>query len=331
MTLEICTEWAAESYDECSQTEDQGYNECSQTEDQGYNECCDWAPCSWVCNAWVWVSNIVCVAWTWVSHVVCVVWTTVTTLVCVVWTVIEILLTPLTWLLTWITWIPFVGRFIDEFLNVLQSIYWRVIGLGGTFLDIIGIRPLKKIRLAVIILRDEAGVETITRDAAGDPAALQIEIENARQILRTEADIHLVVDGIYTVDKPSPAYALNVGCNLDAWGQDLGLTGSYFEAMANLHAPLGATSRLYGYRSQIIVFCVRDIPGNTAGCALGPTTDYLTIEGNNPLCLAHELGHKVGLWHCCAGTNLANGICGGTQLDWWQVLIVRDSKYVTYI
>lgn len=81
-----CTETRDEGYEECSETEDQGYEECSETEDQGYNECCDWAPCSWLCSAWVWVSNIVCVAWTWVSNIVCVAWTWVSNVVCVAWT-----------------------------------------------------------------------------------------------------------------------------------------------------------------------------------------------------------------------------------------------------
>jgi hypothetical protein len=72
--LEQCSDWEDEGSEQCTQTKDEGYNQCSQTKDEGYSECCDWAPCSWFCDALVWISNIVCVAWVWVSNVVCVAW-----------------------------------------------------------------------------------------------------------------------------------------------------------------------------------------------------------------------------------------------------------------
>jgi hypothetical protein len=81
-----CTQTRDNGYNQCTQTRDDGYNQCAQTRDEGYNQCCDWAPCSWFCDAWVWVSNIVCVAWTWVSNIVCVAWTWISNIVCVAWT-----------------------------------------------------------------------------------------------------------------------------------------------------------------------------------------------------------------------------------------------------
>lgn len=71
-------------YERCTTEADQGRQECSRREDQGYRDCCDWIPCSWICDAWVWVSNLVCVAWTWVSNWVCVAWTWVSNVVCAV-------------------------------------------------------------------------------------------------------------------------------------------------------------------------------------------------------------------------------------------------------
>lgn len=96
-----CTQKADQGYNACTQTADEGYNSCSQKADEGYNSCCTWAPCSWFCDAFVWVSNIVCVAWTWISNVVCVAWTWVSNVVCVVWTWIS------NWVCvawTWVSW-----------------------------------------------------------------------------------------------------------------------------------------------------------------------------------------------------------------------------------
>jgi beta-glucosidase/6-phospho-beta-glucosidase/beta-galactosidase len=117
-----CKQWADEGYSKCSEERDNGYNRCTQERDDGYNtcaeyrdkgysacsqrqdrghsscsqwdaNCCTWWPCSWacklitwVCGAWVWISNVVCVAWTWLSNVVCVAWTWIKNVVCVAWT-----------------------------------------------------------------------------------------------------------------------------------------------------------------------------------------------------------------------------------------------------
>jgi len=80
--LENCSDWQDQGYNKCVEARDEGYNKCSKEEDQGYNDCCDWWPCSWACNAWVWVSHIVCVVWTWVSNIVCVVWNWISKWVC---------------------------------------------------------------------------------------------------------------------------------------------------------------------------------------------------------------------------------------------------------
>jgi hypothetical protein len=317
MSIQVCTQWAEESYDECERWEDQGYSACDDWDER----CCDWWPCSWLCKIVTWV----CVAWVWVSNVVCVAWTTITTLVCLVWEVVSIVLTPITWVIEIILSIPVIGRLLDEIINIVTTIIWRLTGLLDALATAVGIRPLKKLRLCIIILRDERGNPVATE------AGLKPAIDAARDIFRNEANVELIVDGIHTVDNESPTHALDVNCNVDAWGEDLWITGAYFDATSAWHCPTGGLGRITGYANPIVVFCVRSIPGGTAGCALGPLTDYLTIEGGNPVCLAHEIGHKVGLWHCCPGINLANGTCGGTQLDWWQVVIVRNSEFVTYV
>ncbi len=311
-----CIETATESYDECTEWADHGYSSCTDWD----ANCCDWWPCSWACKLITWI----CVAAVWVANVVCVVWTTIVTVVCIAWGVVQVVLAGLAAIVELILAIPIVGRFIDELLNLVTEIVWRVVGLGDALLGLVGIQPLKKLRLCIVILRNEKGTPT------SSAAILQPHIDAARRIFREAANVHLYVDTIHTVSSPSPGYALDVGCDTAAWGEDFGLTGAYFKFTGVEQCPLGGLSRVLGYGNQIVIFCVREIPGGTAGCSLGPLSDYVTVEGADPVCIAHELGHACGLWHCCPNDNLANGICGGTTLDWWQRAIVRNSKYVTY-
>ncbi|HEX2092080.1 MAG TPA: hypothetical protein VHG28_06740 [Longimicrobiaceae bacterium] len=94
---EACAAEEDQGYEACAAEQDQGWSECGAWADQGYSKCCNWKPCSWFCDAlvwvsswvcqgWVWISNVVCVAWTWVSSWVCVAWTWVSSWVCVAWT-----------------------------------------------------------------------------------------------------------------------------------------------------------------------------------------------------------------------------------------------------
>ena len=113
--LEQCADLEDEGYNKCIQTRDEGYNQCSRTADEGYNACCDWAPCSWFCDALVWISNIVCVAWTWISNIVCVVWNWISKWVCriIYWiytTICKLIVSIIFWfirrVLLWIIFIP---------------------------------------------------------------------------------------------------------------------------------------------------------------------------------------------------------------------------------
>ncbi len=113
--IEQCADWQDQGYDKCVQTRDEGYNRCDQTRDEGYNACCDWAPCSWFCDALVWISNVVCVVWTWVSNIVCVVWNWISKWVCRIFhwvftTICKLILSVVFWfirrVLLWIIFIP---------------------------------------------------------------------------------------------------------------------------------------------------------------------------------------------------------------------------------
>jgi hypothetical protein len=318
MSFSPCIEGLDESTKECARYEDHGYQACSGWSDN----CCDWWPCSWGCDLITWI----CYGWYWVTNLVCVSWTFSNTLVCMGSVIAGVITTPLNFIAQLGLAIPGIGRVLDEVLNVVTEIVARLAALPDVLLTFVGITPLKRLRLGVIILRDEKGAPTATE------ADVQVAIQEASNILRDAANVQILVLGIEVVDDPSPSSALDVGCNVDAWGQDLWTTGTYFEQTATWHFPTQSGARLTGWGNPVIAFAVRSVEGaSTLGCALGPLTDYLTIEGSDPKCLAHELSHKVGLWHCCEPSNLAFHTCGGTELRGWQRAIVRDSKYVTYM
>jgi predicted Zn-dependent protease len=67
--------------------------------------------------------------------------------------------------------------------------------------------------------------------------------------------------------------------------------------------------------SPVVVFVVRSVDSKeTSGCSLNVLSDFVLIEGEDPRCLAHELGHACGLWHHRSAENVMNPTCDGTKL-----------------
>lgn len=221
--------------------------------------------------------------------------------------------------------IPILGRLIRELWDILTDLFWRVIGLGGLLLDIFGLELTKRLRVCVIILRDEKDQPTAT------PESLNPEIQRAIRIYKESANVKLIVEAIHTVEASSPAWALDVHCDAGAWVDDVWLTGSWFELTATGYCLDGTSRRVIGWAAPVIVFVVRDVKGKK-GCSLGPFSDYVTVEGGDPACFAHEIGHACGLWHYESDrNNLMHSTCGGTKLKKWQRVILRNSRHVTYL
>jgi hypothetical protein len=238
--------------------------------------------------------------------------------------------------------IPILGRLLRWIWDGVLALVWMIVSLLDMVLGSIGIRPEKKLRLAVVMLNDENGAQL------ADPASLVPDLQTAIDIYREQANVRIVPSGPFkyrsgfggketaaadwvqgTGRGPSGKSVLDVSCDTPALGEDLWLTGSTFELMAAGGNFYGNWRRLIGYGAPIVVFAVRDVAGKI-GCSLGPVSDYAVVTASQPLCIAHEIGHSCNLWHDDGTTNLMNPACGQRELKWWQVALVRGSRHVTY-
>jgi len=369
-----CKEWGKQREKKCKEYRDDGYDSCKEYRDDGYNscdrwdkDCCDWWPCSWgckliswICAAWIWISNIVCVAWVWISNIVCVAWTWITTAFCIaidvivmiLGAIVETLESILGWVLSAIGFVielflnvPIIGRLIGWILAIVQTIVWFVVGIYDTIAGLIGIRPEKKLRVCTIILADENGRPIVSA------ATVAAWLQKAVDVFKQEANVRVVPvgpfhystgfgdnetvteDWIHVRTKPSPGRILDLGGEAATAGADLIDIGSHYNAIANTECFYDTWRKVVGYGAPITVLVIRSLEEGVAR-SLGPLTDYLVIGGSQRIdvtTVAHEMGHSCYLWHDSDSGNLMLASAPrGTSLDWWQTTLVRSSRHVTY-
>lgn len=206
---------------------------------------------------------------------------------------------------------------LAEAANVLRETGHRVVGIPEIAVSLAGSRRPKRMRVRVVILRDEHGEPVAT------PADVEPALEEARRVLRTQLAIELVPAAepvVTTLDVPAPAASLDSPCAEGSWRADFGEGGAFF--------------RRHTAGGGITVFVVRDVLGK-AGCSLGPLVDYVTVDmgalkGRTLRVLVHELGHACGLPHSKATENLMLPKSMGDRLQPWQVAVVRSSRHVRY-
>jgi hypothetical protein len=243
--------------------------------------------------------------------------------------------------------IPILGRILKWIWNFILTVVWSIVGLGDLFLALIGILPEKKLRICVIILRDEMGRLIDTR------ANLIPQVQNAIDIFRREANVRIIPSAPFQYDsgfvgseRATEAWihtdrrgrneptVLDVACGPAAAGEDLLAAGGQFELKASTICFYSNARRVVGYGAPVIVFIVRSVGGtDESGCSLGPLTDYVTVEANGSSdsnVLGHELGHACNLWHINDRNNLMNPDRAADRLERWQVAILRNSRHVTY-
>ena len=239
--------------------------------------------------------------------------------------------------------VPVIGTLLRWVWFIAQTAVWRLVGLVDFLVAFTGLWPAKILRIRVIILADDSAGATATR------AALVPHIQSAIDIFHDEANVRLVPSLAFRyttgfADKAtagehwakdayrkSPTTDLLVECSAGALGDDLVLTGSRFTLIGLIDDFYGNFRKFIGYGAPLCVMIVRDVGDHsTIGCSVGPLTNYVTVEGSNASCMAHEIGHACGLWHIDDSQNLMYPYDGPTGLANWQVAMLRNSRHVTY-
>ena len=212
-----------------------------------------------------------------------------------------------------------------EIFNILKEVANRAVKFPELLLTLLGVRFTKKLKLRIVVLRDERGLPLVSNEEVM-PA-----FDEARRILGRMAGVTIEPAGWRVVTAPhaAPKAALDVHCTDGAWRDDLGEAGAFFRSlMATTTA-----GTLIGYGAPVTVFVVRSISSHN-GCSLGAATDYVTVEArtlkNTRRLLVHELAHACGLWHSRQPNNLMIPKGPGEELAGWQAAILRTSRHVTY-
>jgi hypothetical protein len=215
-------------------------------------------------------------------------------------------------------------------VNVLTTVF---VGGLNYFVDLFltWFNIEKKLRIAVVILRDEDGVPVVKDGDVIKP------ISYVETTLRERFNVKLLYYGepvVQTLPFPAPTGALNVDCVgfwPSAFTNTFGVAGSYFNA--NL---AGWNVIPLSLNFPITVFVVRRINGKV-GCSLGGYSDYVTLGidgvGADESTMMHEIGHCCSLvTHRASTSNLMHG--DGNRINnlvtSWQRFVFRGSRHCTY-
>jgi hypothetical protein len=192
------------------------------------------------------------------------------------------------------------------------------------------------VRLTVLILRDEKGVPL------GEPEQIDASIARADAIFAADAGLRIRHVATHVVDGPAPTASLDPRANkLLLLDEAVGRTTYYHNVLAR-YPDTGSATDVVG--RPVTALVVRDIAGNTTGCSLGISADWVVVQAAlfdrarlheyDETVLAHEIGHALNLPHHPASDNLMYFSSSppdhlrGTGLVTWQRAVVSANRHV---
>jgi hypothetical protein len=303
-----------------------------------------------------------------VTTLVKVVETVITT---VIKTIINVVCYPIAFAITVISdavqvamGVPGIGPIVKAVVGGIAFVVSEAVGTGDAIGGLVGIRPIKHLRLHVIILMRPDRTLTVPADR------VDLAVQLAESIFRARAEVK-VHSTIHQVSTSAVRNALYVDSGTGLFGEEMTEAGMYFQT--TITDMLWEKSPLFAGRigAPIVAFIVDGV-GTTSqtGCSSGPLADYICVEGgqmivpvqNTPVTapippqppnagsnmasttLAHEMCHACGLLHDNVVdeangdlTNLmfysatSSGVPRGTNLSPFQRAIIRSSPHVTYL
>lgn len=183
------------------------------------------------------------------------------------------------------------------------------------------------LRVAVVILSDENGPLVAPDD-------VQPALDRADAIFAEQAGIRVRTVSIRTVPEPAPPAALDPRANQRLLLDDIKGDTSFYRQYLPPQRGIGA---------PVTVVVVREIAGNTTGCSLGMTADWVICQrslfdksnphGYDETVVAHELAHALNLPHHRDRSNLMFPSSSppsdirGTTLLGWQKLVLAANRH----
>jgi hypothetical protein len=311
-------------------------------------------PLNWVCKV---VETVIKVVTVIVHHVI-------KTIVSIICYPLAGLLVVLGVLVQFISIIPFIGPWIKALINGITWVWSQFVGLVDAGLGFFGLRPIKHLRLHVIVLLRQDGSYT------APPSQIQLAIDRSADILRRRAHIKLHTE-VHPMRTPAEPNALHIDTGFGLIFEDSGPAGRYFKEAILLTLGDDAMRLLtLSVGAPLVLFVVDGVGDSAIGCSAGPFADYVVVEGGQMVTLpmtgpvpanfvqslgvtfnnasstaAHEICHALGLLHEGIGgldpsdaTNLMypyqtgpTGFARGDNLSPFQRAIIRASPRVTYV